>query len=68
MVEAAAGKVPPIVSGARIDRNELVLLVREDEAGSVWLARENAPAKAERARFSAPTKPSTPPNGAAETG
>ena len=48
MDEAAAGKVPPIAPGARIDRYELVLLVREDDAGSVWLARENAPAKAER--------------------
>src|SRR5580698_2922695 len=56
MDEAAKGKVPPLAPGARIDRYELVVLVREDDAGCVWLAREKT-AAAERLvalRFASP--------------
>src|SRR5580704_2655383 len=57
MDEPAKAKVSPLVPGARIDRYELVVLVREDDAGCVWLAREKTAASAERLvalRFASP--------------
>ena len=43
-----SARSPRSVRGARVGRYELVFLVREDGAGSVWLAREKTPTGAER--------------------
>ena len=49
MDEASSGKAPPLPGapppGTRIGRYELAVLVREDDAGTVWLAREKTAAQ-----------------------